>query len=87
MNLQSRNMYKGFIEIKVFFKDESKISHFCSLIEYYVYKNYLDTDRDDASVYKIIHCSIQESASLCCSSFSNCYIAIHLISGLELSRL
>ena len=33
-----------------------------------------------------IHCSIQQSAPQCCSLFSNCYIAIHLIFGLKLSR-
>ena len=33
-----------------------------------------------------IHCSIQQSASHCCSLFSHCYIAIHVISGFKLSR-
>ena len=31
-------------------------------------------------------CSIQQIASNCCSLFSHCYIAMHLISGLKLSR-
>ena len=33
-----------------------------------------------------IHCSIQQSASNCCSLFNHCYLAIHLITGLKLSR-
>ena len=33
-----------------------------------------------------IHCSLIQRASHCCSLFSHCYITIHLISGLKLSR-
>ena len=33
------------------------------------------------------HCSLQQSASHCCSLFSHCYIAIHLLYGLKSPRL
>ena len=45
----------------------------------------LDRDSEDVSVYKG-HLLFNTSASHCCSLFSHCYIAIHLISGLKLSR-
>ena len=45
----------------------------------------LDLDPDDAQLTRDIHCSIQQSVSHCCSFFSHCYIAIHLMSGLKLS--
>ena len=34
-----------------------------------------------------IHCSLQQSASHCCSLFSHCYIAIDLLYGLKSPRL
>ena len=46
---------------------------------------YLDRDSDDALTGDI-HCSIQQSASHCCSLFSHCCIGILLISGFKLSR-
>ena len=42
---------------------------------------YLDCDPEDACD---IHCSKSQITSHCCSLFSHCYIAIHLISGLKL---
>ena len=46
-------------------------------------KNYLDRKLNCNLDF---HCSIQQSVSYCCSLFSHCNIAIHLISELKLSR-
>ena len=45
-----------------------------------------DPNPKDVRDIRDIHCPIQQSTSLCCSLFSHCYMAIHLISGLKLSR-
>ena len=69
------------------------IGEFHSSLDLYSFtqsKNYPDGNLDCDPEYPFawdIHCSIQQSTSHCCSLFRHCYIAIHLIPGLKLSRL
>ena len=58
---------------------------FTSYTPFTLSKNYPDHNLD-SNLDCDLDCSIQQSALHCCSLFSHCYIAIHLISQLKSFR-